>query len=157
MISWTTSAFEARVEKIPMAGCWIWLGYLSKGYGQTRIGYESVKAHRLSYTLFKGSIPLGLNILHRCDIKCCVNPEHLYAGTQSDNGLDAVDRGLNVQANKTHCVKGHPLFGANLYLRPDGRGRECRICAKYRADKYAGRIPRRIHLMYQIGTLDNLE
>lgn len=74
--------------------CWLWTGYLNRGYGYMHIGLGKSKrphpAYRISYQLFKGDIPKGLVVRHQCDRKDCVNPEHLLLGTQKDNMQDAI-------------------------------------------------------------------
>jgi len=87
------------VVKIPESGCWIWLGPINNhGYGRTTFGREThVSAHRASYELRHGKIPDGMMALHHCDIKCCVNPDHIFLGTQQDNSADKVCK--NRQAN----------------------------------------------------------
>lgn len=73
-------------------GCWLWQGRRTwKGYGC--IGSESNRAHRIYFQRFVGSIPSGMQVLHRCDVKHCVNPKHLYLGTHADNMKDASNRG----------------------------------------------------------------
>lgn len=76
------------------SGCWLWRGTIdSKGYGQMRlIGRRHYRCHRISYQFFVGAIPPGKMILHSCDIKNCVNPEHLRPGTAKDNMQDALKR-----------------------------------------------------------------
>lgn len=86
--------FLAKVKKTPT--CWIWTGAFRSvgGYGFFHLGREGcISAHRAAYIIFKGSIPKGKSILHSCDNKKCVNPEHLTAGTQSQNLKDCLERG----------------------------------------------------------------
>lgn len=74
--------------------CWEWQGNTDKaGYGRIKRKGRYIKAHRLSYRLYHGAIPEGLIICHHCDNKRCVNPHHLYAGTDADNAQDRVSRG----------------------------------------------------------------
>lgn len=78
--------------------CWEWIGNKSQnGYGQFSSRYFSTLAHRASWEIFVGPIPDGLYICHRCDNKSCVNPEHLFLGTQHDNMLDMVQKGRSVK------------------------------------------------------------
>lgn len=82
---------EQRNWKIDANGCWIWQGSLSsKGYG--KIGNK--QAHRVVWELYRSPIPVGLCVLHGCDVKRCVNPDHLHLGTVQDNAIEAVARGL---------------------------------------------------------------
>lgn len=64
-----------------------------KGYGSVWRGGRSIGAHRAAWEDANGPIPAGMNICHRCDVTWCVNPEHLFLGTQSDNMRDAVAKG----------------------------------------------------------------
>ncbi len=87
--------FWRKVIRGKSEECWLWAGAKWKnGYGNfciTRM--HSTSAHRFSYMLAKGPIPKGKLILHSCDNPPCCNPQHLKAGTQKDNALDAVSKG----------------------------------------------------------------
>lgn len=83
-----------RSEPIPESGCWIIHGWVDRwGYGRMRIGKKQYTTHRASYILHYGDVPEGMHVLHKCDNPSCVNPEHLYAGTNDDNVRDRMDRG----------------------------------------------------------------
>lgn len=76
-------------------GCWHWSGgvFQASGYGAFRLHGKAVGAHVASLTLLGGLAPNGRSCLHRCDVKLCVNPAHLYFGTQRENVNDMVERG----------------------------------------------------------------
>jgi hypothetical protein len=100
--------FLARVEKSD--GCWVWNGPRHKSrrgvltYGRIRVGRAPVGTHRISYELFKGEIPKGLVVRHKCDNPPCVNPDHLELGTHKDNQYDAIERGRHVATMKYEDV-----------------------------------------------------
>lgn len=75
--------------------CWEWQAnrIVPSGYGRVSIDGLMELAHRVSYVLYKGIIPEGLNVLHTCDNPPCVRPSHLYAGTNSQNIEDSISRG----------------------------------------------------------------
>lgn len=131
--------FEVRYEHFtipePNSGCVFWLGPLSwNGYGKIKIGYKSegtrrtAWAHRVAYEYFIGPIPAGMDLDHKCRVRCCVNPNHLEPVTRKENTrrgmLAATIRAKN--AAVTHCKNGHLLSGENLYVNSGHR--VCRTC-----------------------------
>lgn len=75
-------------------GCWIWTAAVSKsGYGGIRFNGKFDGAHRVSYVLFNGQIEKDLCVLHKCDVRLCVNPDHLFLGSRRANSADMVNKG----------------------------------------------------------------
>lgn len=85
----------------PKTECWEWQGSKRNGYGRMTVGSRTDKtrksksAHRVSYELFHEKIPNGMEVCHKCDNPCCVNPDHLFVGTRQDNMNDRSIKGRN--------------------------------------------------------------
>lgn len=106
--------FFRQIEKTD--SCWLWKGRLvGKGYGSIGLGGAGAKqvlSHRLSYEIHKGQIPDGMVVMHSCDNPRCVNPDHLEAGTQSQNIKDAFARNRKFPHNKN--AKGEKCGASKL-------------------------------------------
>lgn len=94
----------------PYSGCWLWTGHIGKyGYGILCewLNEKTVmrRAHRVAWRLYCGEIPVGLNVLHKCDVRCCVNPRHLFLGTNLDNGRDCRAKGRTLRGDRSPFSK----------------------------------------------------
>ena len=86
-------AFMSRFSIEP-GGCWVWTGCRTgNGYGAFKINQRQVGAHQFAYLLFRGPLPQGYMVCHHCDNPLCVNPQHLFLGTQLDNVRDMFSKG----------------------------------------------------------------
>jgi len=80
--------FMARI-RIDSRGCWLWSGAITpNGYGMLRRSKSTIRSHRASWEFFKGAIPRGMCVCHRCDVRNCCSPHHLFLGSHADNNLD---------------------------------------------------------------------
>jgi len=115
----------------PSGDCWLWTGFRNaQGYGEFHFRGHARGAHRVAYRLFVGEIPRGHFVCHHCDVPACVNPSHLFTGTQKDNMRDAAGKGRIVVPR----LRGERVPGAKLtpqlvrYVRESPLG--CRKLAK---------------------------
>ena len=123
----------SKVKKVN--ACWIWQGGISS-HGYATFGIRSGKSklttyrvHRFSYELFKGFISHGYCVGHTCSNKICVNPDHLWLGTQSEVMKNMQRNGRHYNFRKTHCINNHEFTEENTYFYPNGH-RQCRACRR---------------------------
>lgn len=94
----TLNYFFERSRLVPYSGCWLWLGAtLRNGYGVVNVGGSVKRAHRESYQIAnKILLPSSVDVCHRCDVRNCVNPDHLFHGSRADNMRDCANKGRTV-------------------------------------------------------------
>lgn len=86
--------FYDKVFPEPNSGCHLWTASVNRlGYGTITVNRKLRRAHRVAWELAHGPIPAGKMVLHRCDVRGCVNPSHLFLGTQTDNMRDMARKG----------------------------------------------------------------
>lgn len=126
-------------------GCWIWQRSFGTGGGYGQVYFHLTKkpasAHRVMWYAVHGEWfkwSEGIFLCHTCDIRACINPAHLWKGTQQENMQDMSAKGRSYWSNQTHCVNGHEFTPENTYQGK--KQRACRACANeiqaiYRAQK----------------------
>lgn len=129
----------------PQSHCWEWTGFVhskrphpGNRYGGTAIrdpstkrGSRTMGAHRAMMWALLGPLTPQQCVCHKCDNPVCVNPDHLFIGSMKDNIWDSRRKGRHYESRRDHCERGHPLFGENLYLAPNGT-RHCKQCSRDR-------------------------
>ena len=123
------SRIESGAEYDTNGGCWLWpAAPEGKGYCDISVNGRIMKAHRASWMAHNGPIPDGMHVLHKCDVRPCVNPAHLFLGNASDNMRDMFLKGrgrqklkpsqvLEIRAAYASTPRGHPDPKANLAER----------------------------------------
>ncbi len=142
MMQTVEERFWSKVD--PSGDCWVWTStqYVD-GYGKfwSRTPPHGVRAHRYAYEALVGPIPEGLSLDHLCRNRACVNPDHLEPVTNRENLRRSPIAPATVNANRTHCQRGHPLSGDNVRIRKQG----WRLCLECERQRYA-RDPRWEHV-----------
>ena len=129
-------SFLDKCLPVPFCGCWLWLGSgTQNGYGHFYYEGRVQLAHRASFEIFNGEIPDGLLVCHKCDTPACVNPDHLFTGTYSDNARDSINKNRKplpvwvlMARALTHCKRGHEFSVNNTGISHRGN-RVCRACS----------------------------
>jgi len=124
--------------EITESGCWH-SSFKTSDTGYVQLSFRGSKAfqHRLSYQMYKGSIPNGLYVLHTCDNRKCWNPDHLWLGTISDNKQDELRKGRNYEASRTHCPRGH-AYEVHGVRAGKSQWRKCTLCQRAKERRRAG-------------------
>lgn len=154
----TKQRFDEKWIPEPNSGCWLWTATSNKqGYGGFMLNGKREHAQRVAWFLKHGQMPpIGIDVCHRCDTPACVNPDHLFLGTRSDNMRDAISKGRRVYqigcgtkwkqirkpANPDHrliCKYGHELNDATIYVSREGHV-SCRECRRRSAWKYRAKL-----------------
>lgn len=118
-------------------GCWLWLLATDRhGYGMMKVEKRSRLAHRVSYEVFVGEIPPGLQLDHLCRTRHCLNPAHLEPVTPGENTR------RSPWNSPSACRNGHPRTEATTYVTPSGN-RACRTCHNRASAAYRDRLATR--------------
>ena len=107
---WLVTDFDKerfQEKLIKTDSCWFMRGQNPKRYARFWLDGTMLGAHKVSYLMFKGPIPEGMNVLHSCDVECCVNPDHLFLGTHTDNMQDKAKKGRGnpPRGERAHSAK----------------------------------------------------
>lgn len=131
--------FWAKVDRRGPDDCWEWLGgrgSTDNTYGRASISHNVTRpAHQVAWEIRNGRpFPEGKVACHSCDNPICVNPAHIWPGSQAENLLDCRMKGRTNNPPKTHCSRGHSLTPENRIKVP--RGTRCRTCQREHAREW---------------------
>lgn len=143
------SPIEKRLEEnsagIPFCGCRIWLGSVNAGgYGTVGRNRRSMLAHRAAWEAAGRVIPKGMLVLHRCDVRSCINVDHLFIGTHLDNARDCINKGRDRKAIGSSNSAAKLTAAQVVAIRADPRGSR-RVAPDYRvSDVLVRKIRQRV-------------
>jgi hypothetical protein len=110
--------FLTKFEMLDGDRCWLWKACVYRdGYGMFTVNRSVLRAHRYAWTFFVGAIPDALHVLHRCDVRRCVNPGHLFLGTDADNTRDKRSKGRGVPGSTTIMTLDRAIEIRARYVR----------------------------------------
>lgn len=122
----------SRTRIVP-GGCWLYQGKIhASGYTVASYRDKSYNTSRVMWLALRGPIEGRLDVCHTCDVRNCINPDHLWLGTRKQNLLDMADKKRGNKASVTHCPRGHEYAGDNLRKHKGSRRRGCKLCDRIR-------------------------
>lgn len=121
--------FDAKHVGVTESGCWLWVSTIKHtGYGGFWMNGETIGAHRASWILHRGEIPEGGVICHKCDTPSCVNPSHLFLGTDADNVADKTVKGRAAKGSGHALAKLTEDQARQIFL---ARGTQSSIASRF--------------------------